>query len=75
MLQQENQTQSQNFQGFCQAISALGDPCDMRANFHCGIEGNASAQCTLRRKRGIAARLNPVRRVARGDFAHFSDQL
>jgi hypothetical protein len=29
MLQQENQTQSWNFEWVCQALSATGEPCDI----------------------------------------------
>ena len=31
MLQQENQTQSANFEWVCQALSAIGEPCDTSA--------------------------------------------
>jgi len=37
MLQQENQTQSQNYEWVCQALSASGEPCDISATCHCGI--------------------------------------
>jgi len=39
MLQQENQTQSANLEGVCQALSATGEPCDTSATCHCGICG------------------------------------
>jgi len=37
MLQQENQTQSANFEWVCQALSATGEPCDTSATCHCGV--------------------------------------
>ena len=39
MLQQENQSQSTNFEWACQALSALGEPCDTSATRHCGVCG------------------------------------
>ncbi len=39
MLQQENQTQSANLEWVCQALSAIGEPCDTSATCHCGICG------------------------------------
>ena len=37
MLQQENQTQSSNFEWVCQALSATGEPCDTSATCHCAV--------------------------------------
>ncbi len=37
MLQQENQTQSANFEWVCQALSATGEPCDISATCHCAV--------------------------------------
>ena len=39
MLQQENQTQSANFEWACQALSATGEPCDTSDTCHCGVCG------------------------------------
>lgn len=36
MLQQEPQTGSPNFKWVCQAMSAIGEPCDTRATCYCG---------------------------------------
>jgi len=37
MLQQENQTQSSNFEWVCQALSATAEPCDTSATCHCAV--------------------------------------
>ena len=37
MLQQENQTESQNYEWVCQALSPAGEPCDTSATCHCGV--------------------------------------
>jgi hypothetical protein len=39
MLQQENQTQSANFEWECQALSSTGESCDTSATSHCGVCG------------------------------------
>jgi hypothetical protein len=39
MLQQENQTEIQDFGWVCQALSPMDDPCNASATCHCGICG------------------------------------
>jgi hypothetical protein len=67
MLQQENQTQSANFEWVCQALSATGEPCDTSATCHCGvcIVGSGSAHSTPKTNRGIAALSSQVKRVVK----------
>lgn len=45
MLQQEPQTGSPHFEWVCQAMSAIGEPCDTRATCCCGVCGKWF--CTL----------------------------
>jgi hypothetical protein len=37
MLQQETQTESQNYEWVCQALSSSSEPCNTSATRHCGI--------------------------------------
>ncbi len=39
MLQQENQTEARDLKWSCEAFSALEEPCNSAAAFHCGICG------------------------------------
>jgi hypothetical protein len=39
MLQQTNQTEAPDLEWSCQAVSAMDEPCDSAATFHCGICG------------------------------------
>jgi len=39
MLQQVNQTEAQDLEWSCQAVSPMDEPCDSAATFHCGICG------------------------------------
>jgi hypothetical protein len=37
MLQEENQTESQNYEWACQALSPAGEACNTSTTCHCGV--------------------------------------
>ncbi len=54
MLQQEDQTQSTNFEWACQALSATGEPCETSATCHCGVLSGMVLR-SPRRRRSVAS--------------------